>query len=315
MGLVDGPPRRRLRVAAVIDLPEGLPVDIEIDEPTRRTFEPTHRAARVAGSPRRAGHRRRSRAPSATTSSSYFELLAFLTTAPAKLSHGRHVQADAYSDFTRGMADGFRRDRGRASSAPRAYSAHPERLAEFFERYDVMLSPVTSTVAPPIGHLANDVPHRELLERVFAWIPFPPIANAAGTPSISLPLGWDDERRLPVGAMFGAATGQDAAAPAGRRAGAGPTVAHPRRGRSTVKTLQDRVAVVTIGRATSLALAGRGCHVAGAWTARRGGRETTVLIERLGRRATVHMVDSPATGCDGHALDDVSMRCARATCW
>ena len=72
------------------------------------------------------------------------------------------------------------------------------------------MSPVTSGVATPIGHLANDVPHQELLSRVFAWIPFPPIANAAGIPAISLPLGWDEVNHVPVGAMFGAGHGQDA---------------------------------------------------------------------------------------------------------
>jgi Asp-tRNA(Asn)/Glu-tRNA(Gln) amidotransferase A subunit family amidase len=120
------------------------------------------------------------------------------------------VQSHLYSDFTRGMADGFRRDRGRVVGASRRLRRTTQQMAAFFDRYDVMLSPVTSGVAPPIGHLANDVPHEELLSRVFAWIPFPPIANAAGTPAISLPLGWDEANHVPVGAMFGAATGQDA---------------------------------------------------------------------------------------------------------
>jgi amidase len=209
MGLVTGPPRRRLRVAAVIDLPEGLPVDIEIDDATRRTFEQTIELLEQLGH-----HVEQVTAPVEGTFGddfvSYFELLAFLTTSTGKLSHGRHVQSHLYSDFTRGMADGFRRDRGRVVGASRRLRRTTQQMAEFFDRYDVMLSPVTSGVAPPIGHLANEVPHRELLSRVFAWIPFPPIANAAGTPAISLPLGWDEANHVPVGAMFGAATGQDA---------------------------------------------------------------------------------------------------------
>lgn len=209
IGLVDRPPRRRLRVAAVIDLPAGLPVDIEIDGPTRRTFE---RTAELLES---LGHSVEPvPAPVAGTFGddfvSYFELLAFLTTSTAKLGHGPHVQPDLYSDFTRGMADGFRQDRGRVVGAARRLRRTSDAMASFFEHHDVMLSPVTSGVAPPIGHLANDVAHRELLERIFAWIPFPPIANAAGTPAITLPLGFDEDRNLPVGAMFGAAAGQDA---------------------------------------------------------------------------------------------------------
>ncbi len=209
MGLVAGPPRRRLRVAAVIDLPDGLPVDIEIDDATRRTFERTAALLEELGH-----HVEVVTAPVDGTFGddfvSYFELLAFLTTSTGTLSHGRHVQSHLYSDFTRGMADGFRRDRGRVVGASRRLRRTTRDLADFFGRYDVMLSPVTSTVAPPIGHLANDVAHEELLRRVFAWIPYPPIANAAGTPAISLPLGWDDLHHVPVGAMFGAAAGQDA---------------------------------------------------------------------------------------------------------
>ena len=209
MGLVAGPPRRRLRVAAVIDLPDGLPVDIEIDDATRRTFERTAALLEELGH-----HVEVVTAPVDGTFGddfvSYFELLAFLTTSTGTLSHGRHVQSHLYSDFTRGMADGFRRDRGRVVGAARRLRRTTQDLADFFGRYDVMLSPVTSTVAPPIGHLANDVAHEELLRRVFAWIPYPPIANAAGTPAISLPLGWDDLHHVPVGAMFGAAAGQDA---------------------------------------------------------------------------------------------------------
>ena len=82
-------------------------------------------------------------------------------------------------------------------------------MADFHRRYDVLLSPVTSTIAPPLGHLANDVEHRELLARVFSWMPYTPLANAAGTPSISLPLGHDEDTGLPIGAMFSAAHGQD----------------------------------------------------------------------------------------------------------
>lgn len=209
VGLVSDPPRRRLRVAAVIDLPEGLPVDIEIDDATRQTFERTIGLLEDLGH-----HVELVTAPVEGTFGadfvSYFELLAFLTTSTAKLTHGGHVRPELFSDFTRGMADGFRHDRGRVVGASRRLRRTTADMAEFFGRYDVMLSPVTSTVAPPIGHLANDVPHEELLARVFAWIPYPPIANAAGTPAISLPMGWDDQHHVPVGAMFGAATGQDA---------------------------------------------------------------------------------------------------------
>jgi amidase len=37
-----------------------------------------------------------------------------------------------------------------------------------------------------------------------------PVANIAGTPSISLPMGFDEEKHLPAGLLFDADYGQDA---------------------------------------------------------------------------------------------------------
>ena len=63
-----------------------------------------------------------------------------------------------------------------------------------------------------------------------------------------------------------------------------------------MRTLVDRVAVVTgagggIGRATSLALAGRGCDVAVVDIRPEAAEQTASMVSALGRRATVHVVD------------------------
>lgn len=202
------PLRRRLRIGAMIDLPEGLPVEVTIDEPTRRTFEATGKLLESLG--------HTVEEVSAPVDGSfgddfvtYFEMLAFLATRTARLTHGRHVRTERFSDFTRGMASGAVRDRRNLVGAVRRLRRSSAQMAEFHKTYDILLSPVTSTVAPPIGHLANDVAHAELLARVFAWMPYTPIANAAGTPSLSLPLGLDDVDGVPVGAMLSAAHGQD----------------------------------------------------------------------------------------------------------
>jgi len=81
-------------------------------------------------------------------------------------------------------------------------------LAEFHERFDVVLSPVTASVPPLLGHLAPTRPADELFDALFGYVNYTPLHNMTGTPSISLPL-FAGESGLPVGAMFSAAPGGD----------------------------------------------------------------------------------------------------------
>ncbi len=50
----------------------------------------------------------------------------------------------------------------------------------------------------------------QAIDRVFSFIPFPPVANYTGRPSMSVPLYWN-ERGLPIGVMFTARFGDEAA--------------------------------------------------------------------------------------------------------
>lgn len=205
MGLVTGPSSRRLRIAAVID----LPIDVEVDAPTRAVFNDTvtlleglgHTVTEIP-------------APVdpqfAEDFLAYFELLSFLATSTAKISHGRHVQRHRFTDFTHGLAEGFRRNRKRVIGASRRLRRTTADAAELFRTYDVLVSPVLTTVPPPLGHLSMGLDHDVLLPRVVEWIAFTPLANASGTPALSLPMGSDEATGLPIGMMLGADTGNDA---------------------------------------------------------------------------------------------------------
>lgn len=81
-------------------------------------------------------------------------------------------------------------------------------LAAFHQKFDLVLSPVTASVPPPLGHLAPTLPTDELFEALFGYVNYTPLHNMTGTPSISLPL-FAGESGLPVGAMFSAAQGGD----------------------------------------------------------------------------------------------------------
>lgn len=97
---------------------------------------------------------------------------------------------------------------GALEAAYRQLANLPAQLAQFHTQYDVVLSPVTSTPAPLLGAYGPSVPAEELMETMFAWIPYTPLQNMAGTPAISLPL-FTAANGLPIGSMFAADRGQE----------------------------------------------------------------------------------------------------------
>lgn len=206
LGEVTGPPSRRLRVGVMTSIP-GI---AEPDEPTRATLEAT------ASLLEDLGHQ------VAETSAPvdieqfrddfllYFQFLVFMATRTARLTHGPHFDGGRLTDFTGGMAATFRSAPHRVVGAARRLRRLPDQLGRFHQRHDVLLSPVTSAVAPELGHLSTTVDYETLLGRVIPWMAFTPLANAAGTPAISLPMGMDDGTNLPVAAMLSADRGEDA---------------------------------------------------------------------------------------------------------
>jgi amidase len=101
----------------------------------------------------------------------------------------------------------------------------------FFQRYDVLLSPTLGTPPVRIGELIpRGAEHylRQLVatarfsgllrlpgvvaasvSRIFDFVPFTPLANVTGQPSMNVPLHWNAEG-LPVGTMFTARFGEEA---------------------------------------------------------------------------------------------------------
>jgi amidase len=76
------------------------------------------------------------------------------------------------------------------------------RVAAFFERYDLWLTPVLAHPPPPLGTLEPSAEQPlEWCEQDAAFAPFTAVANATGQPAMSVPLDWTDDS-LPVGSHF-----------------------------------------------------------------------------------------------------------------
>ncbi len=117
-----------------------------------------------------------------------------------------------------------------AINALRGLQAETRRLTQHYEGFDVVLTPTLGQ--PPVPHGALRPKGAEaaaqklvarsgfgaalklpgLLEKtineVFSFIPFTPVANFTGQPSMSVPLVWNDEG-LPIGTMFTGAFGDE----------------------------------------------------------------------------------------------------------
>lgn len=113
--------------------------------------------------------------------------------------------------------------------ARRRWNDISRRMAVFHEQYDLLLTPVVGMRPFPIGTLQPGKGEERLIsvinslglgslakanveqlaEKVFSYIPWTPLANMTGQPSMSIPLYWTQEEQLPVGSMFTAPVGRE----------------------------------------------------------------------------------------------------------
>jgi Asp-tRNA(Asn)/Glu-tRNA(Gln) amidotransferase A subunit family amidase len=100
---------------------------------------------------------------------------------------------------------------------------HTRRLTEFFEHYDLLLTPTLATPPPKIGEFdlpvalqrASDVLLKtrtarflgytkivdDMVDKNLGWVPYTQLANITGRPAMTLPLHWTADG-LPLGVQF-----------------------------------------------------------------------------------------------------------------
>ncbi len=200
---VEGPSSTRLRVAVLMDSPNGVATDAE----TRGCVGAA--ADLLSG----LGHHVeevRAVAPArfAEDFSRYWELLGLLVTTTGRRIFGPDFDASAADNLTRGLAHACRRELWRVPGTVRRLRRSTGDYRRFFSRYDVLLSPVLTHTTPPLGHLSPTLPFEVLFPRLQAYVGFTPLNNAAGGPAISLPLG-HTSRGLPIGCHLSADLGDE----------------------------------------------------------------------------------------------------------
>lgn len=81
--------------------------------------------------------------------------------------------------------------------------------ADFFQRFDVLLSPVTRRPPPLIGEQGPETPFETLLARSRDVVCYTPLFNATGAPAFSIPVHWA-ANGAPIGVQIAGPLGEDA---------------------------------------------------------------------------------------------------------
>lgn len=87
------------------------------------------------------------------------------------------------------------------AAVDREFGAASAVYGRLFQSFDLLLTPVARTPAPPLGFLAPSVAFNTLYERVIDYTSYTPQLNATGLPAMSAPAGFSSGG-LPIGAQF-----------------------------------------------------------------------------------------------------------------
>ncbi|MFW6027806.1 MAG: amidase family protein, partial [bacterium] len=205
VGFVEGPSKRRLKIALSLQASESVILHPEVKAATES-------AAALCGE---LGHEVVEAALPVDPDEFGYHFFVNWTAAAAGIARGYREAAGKAPDdtvlepFTLGLAEWFARQPSDAYEKAVAYlNGTWDRIAPFFEEYDVTLTPVLAKPPVPIGQQAPTVDFDTAYERIMSYVGFTPIQNAAGTPAMSVPLAWS-AGGLPIGAHFSAARGAE----------------------------------------------------------------------------------------------------------
>jgi amidase len=197
------PSKRRLRVAVFVDSPVKLPVHPDIRAATER-------AAKLCES---LGHDVELIGCPFTEEEVHAFIRLWGFVAWSQVKGGRVVMCSGFDatkiePWAAGFCRYFTRELGAAWTGIQLMRQFTARYAALMENLDVLISPTLAQPPPKLGHLRTDQPFEDGLRKLFDFIPFTPLINAAGAPALSLPLGRAEG--VPIGVQFAAARRNEA---------------------------------------------------------------------------------------------------------
>lgn len=201
--LVTGPGEKRLKIGLITDSLSGHVTDAETRDAVVQTAillqQQGHEVSEVPFPVK---------ARFADDFAFYWAMMAFMLRLTGKLSIHSSFQAANLDDFSHGLADFYKPQAYKTPTTLYRLKRHGEDFKHAFNNYDVLLTPVLTHLTPPLQHLSPVVPFEELFDRLTRYVGFTPMANVAGTPALSLPLGMS-EQGLPIGVQFCAGFGNE----------------------------------------------------------------------------------------------------------
>ncbi|MFM7598549.1 MAG: amidase [Actinomycetota bacterium] len=138
----------------------------------------------------------------------YWALLSFMLQRAGGRFIGEGFDGSKTEALTKGLSAMFVQQAVKTPLSMRRLVRASREPEPVYQDVDVVVSPVVSHPAPPIGYLGPDVPVREQLVRLLRFTSFTPLQNVCGSPAISLPLARNPEG-LPIGVQVAAPVGEE----------------------------------------------------------------------------------------------------------
>ena len=116
---------------------------------------------------------------------------------------------DAFEPFTWELADHSRRRTAAGLEAAKVQLQQvSHQFAQFLNEYDVLLTPVLGRPPFRLGQIDQEAKWDEIVEQLFDYVAFTPVANFSGVPAMSVPTHWT-AAGLPIGTHFMSRSGSE----------------------------------------------------------------------------------------------------------